>query len=656
MRLNPIRRSQLIAPFGPGALHVLEGGIGVVTGGLDHWFKDSNGNQASHEEILKGPLVIREPRLEKDLNVSHFRMAPGPENRSSGDDPVLKTPVFRFPTWFACPRCGSMKKASLTNFGHLTCSGSDCKRARLSQVRFAAVCDHGHLQDLPWLEWVHHSSEDHRACTNSLVYKAQGSGSLDSIRIECTRCNVSRSLGLIMQGELRGNAQQPEGWSGLSRYLRAKNTEDNNYPDPYLCEGKKSWLGKVKNDNCVRPLRAVLINATNVHYADVRSAIHIPQKYTPNPNNLALILEESSFRTRIQMLRMSDMAIPEIIESIKKLDAKSKNPRLSKYTDAQITSALQGHEEAPPMPPKDSDNLVLLSRSEQEAKIRADEYQALLKVTDRSGDLILRELDSTELHGIANKLINKVIAVESLKETRVFAGFSRLLSHSPTGAPSTTNLLWDQLPPNPEERWLPASVVRGEGIFLTFKEEIVSSWEKSDVVKKHIEKLQDNHNQCVTNYLWEPLDINPRMVLIHTLSHLLINRLVFECGYGSSSLRERLYVSSKPEAPMAGLLIYTAAGDSEGTLGGLVKLAAPENISRLISNSVTDAQWCSADPVCSEAADVGQGPESLNLAACHSCALLPETSCESFNRYLDRSVILEQHSASILTIAKAGNY
>ena len=90
MRLNKIRRSQLVAPFGPGALHILEGGVSVVTGGLDGWFKDRSGNSADPSELAKGVLVVREPRLETPLDVSHFRLAPGPENRAGEDDPELR--------------------------------------------------------------------------------------------------------------------------------------------------------------------------------------------------------------------------------------------------------------------------------------------------------------------------------------------------------------------------------------------------------------------------------------------------------------------------------------------------------------------------------------------------------------------------------------
>jgi hypothetical protein len=88
--------------------------------------------------------------------------------------------------------------------------------------------------------------------------------------------------------------------------------------------------------------------------------------------------------------------------------------------------------------------------------------------------------------------------------------------------------------------------------------------------------------------------------------------------------------------------VYTAAGDSEETLGGLVRLAEPETLGGILENSLEEARWCSADPVCAEAASSGgQGPDSLNLAACHNCALLPETSCEFFNKYLDRTILID---------------
>ena len=49
-----------------------------------------------------------------------------------------------------------------------------------------------------------------------------------------------------------------------------------------------------------------------------------------------------------------------------------------------------------------------------------------------------------------------------------------------------------------------------------------------------------------------------------------------------------------------------------------------------------------------EVGELGQGPESCNLAACHGCALVPETSCEEFNRFLDRGLVIGTFDDSTL--------
>jgi hypothetical protein len=138
-----------------------------------------------------------------------------------------------------------------------------------------------------------------------------------------------------------------------------------------------------------------------------------------------------------------------------------------------------------------------------------------------------------------------------------------------------------------------------------------------------------------------PADRNwaSRFLLVHSLSHLLINQLVFECGYSTASLRERLFVSTDSVAPMAGFLLYTAAGDSEGTLGGLVRLGQPARLGPVFRRALDRASWCSADPVCSENLG-GRGSRLANLAACHACTLLPETSCETINQGLDRGMVV----------------
>jgi hypothetical protein len=129
-------------------------------------------------------------------------------------------------------------------------------------------------------------------------------------------------------------------------------------------------------------------------------------------------------------------------------------------------------------------------------------------------------------------------------------------------------------------------------------------------------------------------EITPRLVVIHTLAHALIDQLALDAGYPAASLRERLYIAED----MEGLLIYTATTDSAGSLGGLIAQGETERLEHTLRSAIARSAWCSADPVCIEAE--GQGTDALNLAACHVCALLPETSCEEMNTLLDRALLV----------------
>jgi hypothetical protein len=96
---------------------------------------------------------------------------------------------------------------------------------------------------------------------------------------------------------------------------------------------------------------------------------------------------------------------------------------------------------------------------------------------------------------------------------------------------------------------------------------------------------------------------------------------------------------------MCGILIYVAVPDVVGSLGGLTELAEPKRFLPLLYNVFNHADWCSLDPVCSE--HEGQGPHLLNRAACHGCALIPETSCAYGNILLDRVFIKGDRSMAI---------
>lgn len=180
--------------------------------------------------------------------------------------------------------------------------------------------------------------------------------------------------------------------------------------------------------------------------------------------------------------------------------------------------------------------------------------------------------------------------------------------------------------------WRPAFRVHGEGIFLVVDQAKLGAFSAA-LNDERITKLLGRDSARAFR-----LTLTAELILLHTLAHLLIKRLSFEAGYGASSIRERIY--SAPEGypqRMSGMLLYTAAGDADGTLGGLVGLGKANRLERAVAGALEDARWCAADPICVESS--GQGPGSLNIAACHACALLPETSCELQNRLLDRRLM-----------------
>lgn len=226
--------------------------------------------------------------------------------------------------------------------------------------------------------------------------------------------------------------------------------------------------------------------------------------------------------------------------------------------------------------------------------------------------------------------------VEKLREVRVFTSFTRLYpagsgeERSGEPAPVSTD------PPT----WLPGMLVRGEGIFLRMNRSTLAEWEERDAVKQRVSRLSarlcKEHSMGSLGVRDE--NISPRLLALHTLAHVLIRQLSMDCGYPISSLRERLYVSCEEGQEMEGILIHTSTGDVAGSLGGLIELGEPERLGRVFTAAIESASWCSADPSCIES--VSSGINGSNIAACHSCVILPETSCERFNRLLDRGLLV----------------
>ena len=229
--------------------------------------------------------------------------------------------------------------------------------------------------------------------------------------------------------------------------------------------------------------------------------------------------------------------------------------------------------------------------------------------------------------------IKSVSLVNKIRVVHALTGFSRISPVSNMNGSGFVSIK------EQETRWYPAYEVRGEGIFIEFSQEDIEKWvENNRAISQRTQKIKSNYDNSFIKSD-SPNKITPKFVMLHTLSHLLITQLSFECGYNVASLSERIYCSEKEDGKvMAGILIYTASGDSEGTLGGLVRQGRPDSFPQIFKKAINSAKICSNDPIC--IMSKGQGRDSLNLAACHTCALLPETCCEEKNVFLDRGMII----------------
>jgi hypothetical protein len=474
------------------------------------------------------------------------------------------------------------------------------------------MCENGHVQDFPWREWVH--GEHNPSCQDNLHLISSGSAALAGQIVKCG-CGKERTLSRITE------SNHTDGSTYLSNNLSKKN-------DPFLCQGKKPWLGEDEFESCNAPLRGSLRGASNLYFAKVVSSIYIPTSEDPSLQKLENILQAQPVSTLLSILNdIGEPTVDQIVQAIRK-----KEPRLvSEFSDSQISLALkniQGNHQ-PVIAEIDEDD---------HTKFRRTEYSVLR--TERNDELLtIKQADLNKYQNNLDDYFSKIMFVSKMRETRVLSGFTRVFADNTQSRDHRQGLLWKEMPSR--ERWLPAYTVFGEGLFFEFSQERLMEWEARKSTQERISPLIKRNAAILKMRHLQEREISARFVLLHTFSHLLMNRLTYECGYSSAALRERIYVSNTPEAPMCGILIYTADGDSEGTMGGLVRMGKPGNLEPVILRAIENAKWCSSDPVCMElGSSSGQGPDSCNLAACHNCALVPETACEEFNHFLDRGVVV----------------
>ena len=626
------RRSQGVVPFGVGAIIDFPD-ESLMAAGLDAWPIEMTPDATIE---LRKATCLSEPRLQARLShelgkdISGLYMPPeAPEypqrgfGSFSGPAITANTPFVRFPNWHFCPRCRSMQyvswnSPSLASNEELKCKNSKFRRQakpntklcsalplrqrpRLVPVRFIVACANGHISDFPWSKWAHGDREECVYEPGTLFLVSTGGAGLEGIKVECSKCELYRT----MKGAF--NPSTFSKVTGLS------------------CSGDRPWLGpSAQEDNCQEPVQVVQRGASNVYFPHVVGSILIP----PYSETLHRILDSQSIWSEICDILDNIRLNGEPAVSANIFASKAKKYGIEPEVFAAAITEKYFYPE-----------LWSRTTDKTESAYRFTERQAFLgprPAPNERDEFDIRKTKISDYSYVIKDYFSEVVLIPRLRETRALVGFSRVTPYD--GDLSRLSALSKK-----ELSWLPGVSSTGEGIYLEMSEKKLNSWEKSYIdISKRIDLINDRWAKIFSEKGKKSFPYSSRLLLAHTLSHLIIRQLSFDCGYDSSTLKERLYVSSDSDQKMCGILIYTTGGDSEGSLGGLVRRGEKENLEATIIAAVKNAEFCASDPLCLESE--GQGYYGLNLAACHACTLLPETACELGNRVLDRTLIIGSES------------
>ncbi|MHB1345628.1 MAG: DrmB family protein [Thermoleophilia bacterium] len=576
-----MRRSQVITTWGPGALLDLPRHSGIV-GGLDTW-----GKLADLDEIFETRLTRK---LEIMTGVTAPRLYAPPTASDDLSKKQLGITVWRFPEWFLVQE--AIDSAAKERSRRVVHRRALDNKERFDghpviATRFVRACPRGHVDDLDWSYFVHGGIAD---CPKEKLWlDEQGtSGDLSDLYVRCGHCRTRRPM-----FEATDVSTNPLG----------------------TCPGRRPWLGLHASEPCTLPSRLLIRTATNAYFTQVVSVLSLPERGKAVDAAVAEL--------------WSDLQIVDTATELAFLQRKPQlAEKLAAFSDDDILGAITRRKKG----------------TAEERPVKLVELDALLAVPMGYGDDVpidpdfhgRRLPDSAWRHTARTENVSSVIQLHRLREVLALCGFTRFEAESPDiDGEYKSDVERAHLALDPQ--WFPAVENRGEGVFLQLKTEAVQQWLERSGVRRRLDQLAVGHNRWTEGRkLTRDFPGGP-YVLLHTLSHLLLQSLSMRCGYPASSLRERIYADAA--TGHYGLLLYTGSPDTEGTLGGLVQEA--RRIEDHLALALRSGALCSNDPICAQH-EPGVSLESrwLHGAACHGCTLVSETSCEMRNDYLDRALVV----------------
>jgi hypothetical protein len=582
-----VRRSQAVQTYGAGSLMDLLDRAALISG-LDFWRFGPEGSTPIIEERLREKISTILARLDDPVELSPdkpFVLPPagtdGEPQRSNGVE------VFEFPQWFVCQGCRALSKApqglelKSERWHHYCDSGAHNPAV---PVRFVLACPKGHLDEVPWVYFIHEGQKRDR-CTSPRLRLIEGkTGDFSQVAVRCA-CGASRQLAYL---------QSPEA----------------NPP----CNGYRPWLGPEAQETCDEKPRLLMRGASNTYFAQVMSALSIPE----SDDELVELVRG--------LMDVLGGATPELLPGFR-----AGIPKLAALGDAT-----------------DEDVLAAVDRvknpeSAERPPLRTAEYLQFTSQKPYIPGALPGPKDTffaRELLGLSLPAgVGRVVLAPRLREVGVQVGFTRL--EAPTAdLQGEYDLGVTTCKLGLNTNWLPASESWGEGVFVELDEAAVSAWEDRPAVKERALLLLAGYDRWAESRTTPPPFPGVRFYLLHSLSHLLINAISVECGYSAAALSERIYCAPRnDELPMAAILISTGTPGTEGTLGGLVEQG--KLLVEHLARAYDMGRLCSNDPVCAyHRPETDPTRRYREGAACHGCLYVSEPSCERFNGYLDRALVV----------------
>lgn len=626
-----IQTRKAISAYG-GVGSILETRDGsIIVKPFDTWpfFDNINGQFEEHNLIndrrFKNRLSKYFQQLEHLVKIPVNELQKGykPENSFA----LLSANYF--PEWFYCNRChrfdhisnwkkhweSQVESSDKENFYPpkcFKCYLDNKKKKRkffnLEQVRFILTAPNGDIADIPWDKWA--------LVRNKKKEKKDKEQSEKNDNEVITIGNIDVPNGYTFGYKTSDKIDDLKGIWIMVYDENGKEVGHANLSGLFNLRIPIEEIIPNTNERLVS-FKSVIRTSNSVYYPNILSSIYLPAIDELNPYSLNLIKEAYD---------EGDSA-----------DIISKNLKRYKSLDFSIDTIQR---------------LIDNNFSEKEAEIskteneyRFDEYRYITTkdVEEIEGELAFKKIDKSLFQ---NDLIKSIYKMDKVKIISVQTSFTRqepissdLFLKDDSAITSTKEKIRKKYTSlnGIDTKYLPAIESYGEGIFFDFDNTNLESWlQQYPNIQKRIQTIIDNHKNSDST-LNKELKLTAKFILVHTFSHLIIKELEYLCGYPVTSIQERLYIDENLK--MFGVLIYTIAG-SEGSYGGLTSICESDKIKHLISSAITRAKDCATDPICYYSS--GQGVGNLNLSACFSCTLLPETSCEMFNCFLDRRILVDR--------------